>query len=99
MVTTLFTKGLCEIPVKPLCGRNFGKLIDFVVNADGVPRGCAEPHRKEYRADGAGGAVRAVTGHQTQDIHDSSRRNSAPGGFLMYCRLLVHYPLVIYESG
>jgi hypothetical protein len=62
MVTIMSLNGLCEIPVKPSCGRNFGKLIDFVVNADGVPRACAEPHRKQYRADGAGGAVSAVTG-------------------------------------
>ena len=57
MVRILFPKGLGENPVKPLCGRDFGKLINFVVNADGVPRDYAEPHRNEYRANGAGCTV------------------------------------------
>ena len=61
MVTTLFLKELCQILVKPPCARNFAQPINFVVNAYGVPRACAEPHCKEYRTDGAGSAVSAVT--------------------------------------
>ena len=61
MVTILFLKELGQILVKPPCARNFAEPINFVVNAYGVPRGCAEPHCKEYRTDGAGGAVSAVT--------------------------------------
>ena len=62
MVTNLFMKELSQILVKPPCARNFATPINFVVNAYGVPRACAEPHCKEYRTDGAGGAVSAVTG-------------------------------------
>ena len=81
MVTIMSLNGLCEIPVKPSCGRNFGKLIDFVVNANGAPRGCAEPHRKEYRADAAGGAVRAVTktGTREQKDRDKGQREQGHG--------------------
>ena len=70
----MFPNELGEIPVKPSCGRNFGKPIDFVVNADGVPRSPAEPHYRDYRTDGAGGAVRAVTKAGTREQGPGNRR-------------------------
>ena len=79
MVTILFLKELGQILVKPPCARNFAQPINFVVNAYGVPRGCAEPHCKEYRTEVAGGAVSAVTVVQGQRDKGSGTRDQKTG--------------------
>ncbi len=77
MVTSLFMKELAQIPVKPSCGRNFAKMIIFLVNSDGALLDLAEPHCKEYRAIVGCGAVRAVTGDEGMEEATGNREQKA----------------------
>ena len=82
MVTILFLKELSQILVKPPCARNFGEPINFVVNADGVPRACAEPHCKEYRRGDLGASVPAITeqGTREQGTGEQGQRDKGTKG-------------------